>query len=50
VLHIGSFRKTISPVLRLGFLVVPPAMARRFGDLAACLTPAGSAARRHQSQ
>src|SRR5262249_35420404 len=25
---------------RLGFLVVPPDMARRFGDLAGCLAPA----------
>jgi GntR family transcriptional regulator / MocR family aminotransferase len=40
VLHIGSFSKTISPALRLGFLVVPPELARRFGDLAACLAPA----------
>jgi GntR family transcriptional regulator/MocR family aminotransferase len=40
VLHIGTFSKTISPALRLGFLVVPPALVRRFGDLAACLAPA----------
>jgi GntR family transcriptional regulator/MocR family aminotransferase len=43
VLHIGTFSKTISPALRLGFLVVPPAHARRFGDLAACLAPAPAA-------
>ena len=43
VLHTGSFSKTISPALRLGFLVVPPEMARRFGDLAACLAPAPAA-------
>ena len=43
VLHIGSFSKTISPALRLGFLVVPPGMARRFGELAACLAPAPAA-------
>jgi GntR family transcriptional regulator / MocR family aminotransferase len=43
VLHIGSFSKTISPALRLGFLVVPPELARRFGDLAACLAPAPAA-------
>jgi GntR family transcriptional regulator/MocR family aminotransferase len=43
VLHIGSFSKTISPALRLGFLVVPPDHARQFGELAACLAPAPSA-------
>lgn len=43
LLHIGSFSKTISPALRLGFLVVPSEMARRFGDLAACLAPAPAA-------
>ena len=31
VLHIGSFSKTISPALRLGFMVVPPELGRRFG-------------------
>jgi GntR family transcriptional regulator/MocR family aminotransferase len=44
VLHIGSFSKTISPALRLGFIVVPPELGRRFADLAACLAPAPSAA------
>jgi GntR family transcriptional regulator/MocR family aminotransferase len=44
LLHIGSFSKTISPALRLGFLVVPPDLARRFGDVAACLAPAPNAA------
>jgi GntR family transcriptional regulator / MocR family aminotransferase len=43
VLHIGSFSKTISPALRLGFLVLPPELTRRFGDLAACLAPAPAA-------
>jgi GntR family transcriptional regulator / MocR family aminotransferase len=43
VLHIGSFSKTISPALRLGFLVAPPHLASRFGDLAACLAPAPAA-------
>lgn len=43
VLHIGTFSKTISPALRLGFLVVPPELAHRFGDLAACLAPAPAA-------
>jgi GntR family transcriptional regulator/MocR family aminotransferase len=43
VLHIGSFSKTISPTLRLGFVLVPSELARRFGDLAACLAPAPAA-------
>lgn len=47
VLHIGTFSKTISPALRLGFLVVPPAMARGFGDVAACLSPAPAASVQH---
>lgn len=47
VLHIGSFSKTISPALRLGFLVVPADMARRFGDIVACLAPAPTAAVQH---
>jgi GntR family transcriptional regulator/MocR family aminotransferase len=44
VLHIGSFSKTISPALRLGFIVVPPELGRRFGEFAACLAPAPAAA------
>jgi GntR family transcriptional regulator / MocR family aminotransferase len=44
VLHIGSFSKTISPALRLGFLMVPQELVRRFGEVAACLAPAPSAA------
>jgi GntR family transcriptional regulator/MocR family aminotransferase len=44
VLHIGNFSKTISPALRLGFMVVPPELCRRFGELAACLAPAPAAA------
>jgi GntR family transcriptional regulator/MocR family aminotransferase len=43
VLHIGTFSKTISPALRLGFLVVPLALAQRVGDVAACLAPAPGA-------
>lgn len=43
VVHAGSFSKTISPALRLGFLVVPPALVRSFGDVAACLAPAPAA-------
>ncbi|HEY4253903.1 MAG TPA: PLP-dependent aminotransferase family protein [Roseomonas sp.] len=40
VLHAGSFSKTISPALRLGFLVVPPALAARAGEIAVTLAPA----------
>jgi len=47
VLHIGTFSKTISPALRLGFLVVPSDLARRFGDVAACLAPAPAASAQH---
>ena len=39
VIHIGSFSKTISPTVRLGFVVVPPQPASRFGEMAACLAP-----------
>ncbi|WGD52921.1 PLP-dependent aminotransferase family protein [Bradyrhizobium sp. CB1650] len=44
VLHIGSFSKTISPALRLGFMVVPPELGDRFGEYAASLAPAPAAA------
>jgi GntR family transcriptional regulator/MocR family aminotransferase len=44
VLHIGTFSKTISPALRLGFMVVPPDLSCRFGEFAACLAPAPAAA------
>ncbi|QJP17522.1 PLP-dependent aminotransferase family protein [Starkeya sp. ORNL1] len=40
VIHIGSFSKTISPTIRLGFLVAPVGLASRFADMAACLAPA----------
>jgi GntR family transcriptional regulator/MocR family aminotransferase len=40
VIHIGSFSKTISPTLRLGFLVAPAPLASRFAEAAACLAPA----------
>lgn len=40
VLHIGSFSKTMSPTLRLGFMVVPPKLAVRFAEAAICLAPA----------
>lgn len=39
VVHIGSFSKTITPSLRLGFLVAPLSLASRFAEVAACLAP-----------
>jgi GntR family transcriptional regulator/MocR family aminotransferase len=39
VIHIGSFSKTISPALRLGFLVAPVGLVSRFAETAACLAP-----------
>ena len=39
VIHIGSYSKTISPALRLGFLVAPLPLASRFAEVAACLAP-----------
>lgn len=40
VIHIGSFSKTISPTLRLGFVVAPPALSPQFAEVALCLAPA----------
>ena len=42
VLHAGTFSKTISPGLRLGFLVVPVPLADHFAEVAATLAPAPS--------
>jgi GntR family transcriptional regulator/MocR family aminotransferase len=39
VIHIGSFSKTISPTVRLGFVVAPAALVARFGEVAGCLAP-----------
>jgi GntR family transcriptional regulator / MocR family aminotransferase len=44
VIHIGSFSKTISPALRLGFIVAPPQLACRFAEVVACLAPAAGPA------
>ena len=44
VIHIGSFSKTISPTIRLGFLIAPVELASQFADVAACLAPAPCAA------
>jgi GntR family transcriptional regulator/MocR family aminotransferase len=40
VIHIGSFSKTLTPTLRLGFLVAPLPLASLFAEVAACLAPA----------
>ena len=37
VIHIGSFSKTISPTLRLGFLVAPPSLTAQIAETAAFL-------------
>lgn len=42
VIHIGTFSKTISPRLRLGFMVVPAKLSERAGDTAAALSPASA--------
>jgi GntR family transcriptional regulator/MocR family aminotransferase len=39
VIHIGSFSKTLTPALRLGFVVAPAPLAPRFAEVAACLAP-----------
>jgi GntR family transcriptional regulator/MocR family aminotransferase len=39
VIHIGSFSKTLTPALRLGFVVAPASLAPRFAEVAACLAP-----------
>jgi GntR family transcriptional regulator / MocR family aminotransferase len=40
VIHIGSFSKTISPAMRLGFVVAPAELINRFAEVAATLAPA----------
>lgn len=42
VIHIGSFSKTISPGLRLGFVVAPFELVTAFSEVAATLAPAPS--------
>jgi GntR family transcriptional regulator / MocR family aminotransferase len=37
VIHIGSFSKTISPALRLGFIVAPVELVDRFAEAVMCL-------------
>ena len=40
VIHIGSFSKTITPTLRLGFVVAPVQLVPQFSEVVACLAPA----------
>ncbi|WP_331710747.1 MocR-like pyridoxine biosynthesis transcription factor PdxR [Cupriavidus gilardii] len=40
VIHIGTFSKTMSPALGLGFVVAPLPLAERFAEVAGCLAPA----------
>lgn len=40
VIHIGTFSKTMSPALGLGFLVVPKLIAEKFVEIAAVMLPA----------
>ncbi|MGY2181500.1 MocR-like pyridoxine biosynthesis transcription factor PdxR [Pseudomonas agarici] len=42
VIHIGSFSKTVSPGLRLGFVVAPPELVTAFSEMVAALAPAPS--------
>jgi GntR family transcriptional regulator/MocR family aminotransferase len=37
VIHIGTFSKTISPTLRLGFIVAPAALTSQIAETATCL-------------
>jgi GntR family transcriptional regulator/MocR family aminotransferase len=47
VIHIGSFSKTISPALRLGFIVAPTALAARFTEATLCFGSAPGPAVQH---
>jgi len=42
VIHIGSFSKTISPGLRLGFVVAPPELVTPLSEVSGTLAPAPS--------
>jgi len=42
VIHIGTFSKTISPMIRLGFMIVPPSLSAAFSEGAASIAPAPS--------
>lgn len=43
VIHVGTFSKTISPALRLGFIVAPGELSPHFSDVAVALSPAPAA-------
>jgi GntR family transcriptional regulator/MocR family aminotransferase len=47
VIHIGSFSKTISPALRLGFVAVPTELVTRFTEAVMCLGAAPGPAVQH---
>lgn len=40
VIHVGTFSKSLSPALGLGFVVAPVQLAARFAEVAALLSPA----------
>jgi GntR family transcriptional regulator / MocR family aminotransferase len=42
VIHIGTFSKTVSPGLRLGFIVAPTELVAAFSEVAAVFAPAPS--------
>lgn len=44
VVHLGTFSKTLSPTLGVGFLVAPRPLAAHFAEVAATLSPAPSIA------
>lgn len=50
VIHLGSFSKTISPKLRIGFAVVPFHMINDFAETTATLAPAPSPSLQHSIQ
>nr|WP_174505653.1 PLP-dependent aminotransferase family protein [Acinetobacter sp. Marseille-Q1620] len=50
VIHLGSFSKTLSPKLRIGFAVVPMKLLNRFEEVTATLTPAPAPSLQHAIQ
>jgi GntR family transcriptional regulator/MocR family aminotransferase len=42
VIHVGTFSKTVSPGLRLGFIVAPTELVARFSEAAEVFAPAPS--------